>query len=106
MADSAAVAQEATEESHSHKRDSFAALALGAIGVVFNDSLSYAFIDPHDIAVRRLLPAAGDAAPRGEEFLMRFVRSLLPPNLVYMMESGCSGGRGLRGGTLNPLPIQ
>ena len=37
MADSAAVAQEATEESHSHKRDSFAALALGAIGVVFGD---------------------------------------------------------------------
>ncbi len=37
MADSAAVAQEATEESHSHKRESFAALALGAIGVVFGD---------------------------------------------------------------------
>jgi KUP system potassium uptake protein len=37
MADSAGVAPEATEESHSHKRDSFAALALGAIGVVFGD---------------------------------------------------------------------
>ncbi len=37
MADSAAVAQEATEDSHSHKRESFAALALGAIGVVFGD---------------------------------------------------------------------
>src|SRR6478609_4806801 len=37
MADSAAVAQEATEESHPHKRESFAALALGAIGVVFGD---------------------------------------------------------------------
>lgn len=37
MADSAAVAQEAAEDSHSHKRESFAALALGAIGVVFGD---------------------------------------------------------------------
>lgn len=37
MAESAGVAPEATEESHSHKRESFGALALGAIGVVFGD---------------------------------------------------------------------
>ncbi len=38
MAETAGVAQEATEESHSaHKQESFRALALGAIGVVFGD---------------------------------------------------------------------
>ncbi|WP_374660708.1 potassium transporter Kup [Phenylobacterium sp.] len=39
MADSASVATEAAKESHTHhhKKDSFAALALGAIGVVFGD---------------------------------------------------------------------
>ncbi|MDP3854548.1 potassium transporter Kup [Phenylobacterium sp.] len=38
MADPAGVALEAAEESHSpHKKDSFRALALGAIGVVFGD---------------------------------------------------------------------
>uniref|UniRef100_UPI00286BD38C KUP/HAK/KT family potassium transporter n=1 Tax=Phenylobacterium sp. TaxID=1871053 RepID=UPI00286BD38C len=38
MADPAGAAQEAAEESHSpHKIDSFRALALGAIGVVFGD---------------------------------------------------------------------
>ena len=38
MAETAGVAQETTEESHSpHKQESFRALALGAIGVVFGD---------------------------------------------------------------------